>query len=85
MNILQKIKNCIAEKMINRSVPKMIADRVAHDFINNDITKTEIDEIHKKRMKLDYCSRSLEIKKVNIGSNINKLRLMSLVTQNIGK
>ena len=85
MSILEKIRACIAEKMVNRSVPKMIADRVASEYVNTDITAVEFSEIDKGRMSLEYCNNSLAIKKVNLktekGSSINKLRLLSLTTQ----
>jgi len=75
MNILQKVKACITQKMLNRNVPKIIAKKCAIEFVNSEITTLEFNEIANKRLKLEY--NNLNIRKVNIGDNVNKARLLA--------
>jgi len=74
MNILQKIKACITQKMLNRNVPKIIAEKHARNFVNSELTAIEFNEIANKRMKLEYSQ--LAITKVNIGDDVNIARLL---------
>jgi len=83
MKLLEKIKTCIALKMVARSVPKMIADKVAHNYVHNDMTETEHTEIHNGRMVLEYSNTKLAIEKVNVGKLTNNARLMSLSTASL--
>jgi len=76
MNILQKIKACITAKMVKNNVPESIAKNCASNFVNNEITAVEFDEIQNKRMKLEYSN--LSINRVNTEATVNKARLLSL-------
>ena len=83
MNIFNKIRNCITQKMVARQVPVKIANKFANEFVTKEVTPTEMLEINKGNMKLDYCNRGLEIKKVNISKCVANTRLMSLTTPSL--
>ena len=77
MNLFEKIRNCISDKMQMRNVPKFIAEKVATEFVNDELTTTETAEIDAGRMRLEY--NNLLIKRVNVGDNlVNRECLMKL-------